>query len=163
MSKEATFAEFCEQRVGSLASVARASGIPESTLRAFSDGSLAPDDAHVRRLRIVVGRDLPTSLFPHRAPKVDFLDVSEARVRAKRTEHLVRPGDVKADDLVRLASERDSGPDRFVGWVKVARDAEWVRADLVRFPLKDGTIVECHPAQTVTVARKPIELPDSDS
>ena len=43
-----------------------------------------------------------------------------------------------------------------------ATDDEWVRSDLVSFPLKDGSVVECFPAQTVTVARKRPEQESAD-
>jgi len=142
-------------RVGSMPALSRQTGISERLLAAIGAGEVEPDTAHVRRMRQVLGQDLPAEAFPHCAPKVDSLmNVSEAKVLAVRDEHLVRPTSVIKDDMIRLVTIRDDGREKVEGWVKAIEDARWIRGDLVAFTLKDGSVVECHPSQTVTVARR---------
>ncbi|HZL81623.1 MAG TPA: hypothetical protein VFC06_06790 [Demequina sp.] len=142
-------------RVGSMTALARQTGISERLLAAIGAGEVEPGTAHVRRIRQVLGQDLHVDAFPHCAPKVDSLmNVSETKVLAVRDEHLVRPASVIKDDMIRLVSVRDDGREKVEGWVKAIEDARWIRGDLVAFALKDGFVVECHPSQTVTVARR---------
>jgi hypothetical protein len=148
-------ADLAQQRLGSMALLSRQTGISESLLRDFGEGAVQPDKAHTQRIQQVLGSPLPDGLFPHILPKVASLNVSEAKVLAVRDEHVVRPQAVKRDDLIRLVTKRAGNHgERHEGWVKVRDDARWERGDLVVFTLKDGSTVECHPAQTVTVARK---------
>lgn len=145
--------DLARDRVGSLARLARDSGIPESMLRDFGDGHIEPDRAHVRRIRKALG-DLPDDLFPHQRPQITYLNVTDVQVLAKRDEHLVRPHQVRSDDLIRLVTTKSSGGEAVEGWVKVKSDAVWVNGTLVEFALKDDSVVQCHPAQVVTVARR---------
>ena len=145
------------KRLGSMALLSRKTGISERLLREIGDGLVEPDQAHIRRIKQFLGKDLPDEAFPHHKPEPEYLDVREARVLAVRDEHIVRPHAVKRDDLIRLVAEGDRGPasERVLGWVKVKSDARWVRGDLVEIDTKQGFTIECHPAQTVTVARRP--------
>ena len=140
--------------LGSLALLSRKTGIDEKTLRDFANGDCAPDTAHAKRIEQVLQRPLPDDAFPHQKPDVSCLDVTEARVLAVREELLVRPHMVKKDDLVRLVEAQKGSGERLAGWVKAQEDAQFVRADLVRIKLKDGSTAECNPAQIVTVARR---------
>lgn len=150
-----TLESFAIKRLGSLAALARETGISDKLLKSFSDGEVAPDKAHARRILQVLGRDIDASVIAgHTKPKVEALEVSEARVLAKRDEYVVRPHSVKADDLIRFVTSKRGVSENLQGWVKVKKDARWIRGDTVGFELLDGTMVECHPAQTVTVARK---------
>lgn len=146
--------DISEMTVGPLSLLARQTGIDEHALRAFASGDAQPDVAHIKRIEGVLGQELSKDVFPHELPGPACLDVTEARVLAVRDEQLVRPHMVRKDDLIRLVAAQAGKGERLLGWVKVSEDARWAKGDLVEFPLKDGSVVECHPAQTVTVARK---------
>jgi len=153
MSTSSLLVRLAEERLGSFTMLVRESGIAEQVLRDIAEGQVQPDAEHIKRVRAVLGRDVPDEAFPHARPRAMYLEVTEAKVLAKREELVVRPEAVKADDMIRLVS---SHPSRgFIGWVKALKDAYWARADLVCIDIKGGQTVECHPAQTVTVARRP--------
>lgn len=145
------------ERMGSLALLSRESGIDESVLLDIARGRVQPDKAHVARIVKILGDPVPDEAFPHRKPQVTFMDVSEAKVLAKREQLTLRPMDVRVDDMIRLVSSSDV----VIGWVKVQDPPVAERSDTVAIALRGGSVMRCNPAQTVTVARRPEGTPPS--